>query len=346
MRATPSALLLLLFCTACKGSSSSDDACAVCQPTPSVCNGHAELCGRRYDEVTFAGTHDAYASRAYGYEAADQSRTLTEQLADGVRVLHFEMLPNLPDYDQALLCHSFCPLGQRPLADALAEVKAFLDAHPTEVLTLLTESSLLTTDVIAKGFDASGILPIVRTQPRGAPWPTLGEMIASGQRVVVFYADLSAAPQGGPSYAWMHDRFGFTWETPWDNEKVADFARCDADRGRRENPLYVVDTYLEDMPIQTPENAARVNANPFLMQRLAWCRKTTGARPNFAMVNYEEVGDVMRDVDVLNGFSAPDPPDAGDAPPSAFDGDHDAGASDAGADAGGADADAGDAATD
>ena len=32
------------------------------------------------------------------------------------------------------------------------------------------------------------------------------------------------------------------WETPWDNEKPADFGRCNADRGVKGNDIYVVDT--------------------------------------------------------------------------------------------------------
>jgi hypothetical protein len=315
--AVVSLLSLLTLLTIACSNKSSQDACTICQPAPSVCNGHAELCDRTYDRVSFPGTHDAYANRAENYTSADQSYTLTKQLQDGVRVLHLEMLPNIPTYDTALLCHGLCAFGQKPLADGLREVKTFLDANPNEVVTLLTEAQKLTTDVIAQGFDQSGITPMLRTQQKGAPWPTLSEMIQSGQRVIVFYADMSST--GGTSFPWMHDRFSFTWETPWNNVTLADFGRCNADRGTMSVGLYVVDTYLEDMDFQTAQNAARVNANPFLLDRLLDCQRTTGVQPSFVMVNYYEVGDLFHDVDVLNGFATPMPADAGATPPPAFD---------------------------
>jgi hypothetical protein len=313
------ALAAALALSACSSSSSSPpaDACPLCQPPPTVCNGHAELCSRAYDQVTFPGTHDAYSDISENFQAPDQTYTLARQLEDGVRVLHLELKPNLPDDDQALLCHGLCALGEKPLADDLAEVVAFLSTHPDEVVTLLTEAVNLTTDVIAGAFQSSGLLPMVRTQAAGTSWPTLSEIIQSGQRVVVFYVDQTGT--GGTSFPWLLDRFSWTWETPWDNEVLTDFARCHADRGTQGNDLYVVDTYLEDVPIQTAANAARVNPNPFLVDRLLYCQKSTGARPNFVMVNYYEVGDVFRDVDLLNGFGSAGDPDAGAAPPAAFD---------------------------
>lgn len=282
-----------------------------------MCNGHAELCARPYDQVTFPGTHDAYDDVAEGFLSADQTYPLAQQLADGVRVLHLEMKPNIPDDDQALLCHGLCAIGQKPLADDLGVVKAFLVAHPDEVVTLLTEAVNLTTDVIASAFQSSGLLPYVRTQAEGQPWPTLSAIIQSGQRVVVFYVDQTST--GGTAFPWLLDRFSWTWETPWDNEVLADFARCNADRGTQGNDLYVVDNYLEDLGNETPGDMERVNPNPFLLDRILYCQRTTGARPNFVMVDYYEVGDLFRDVDVVNGLATADEADAGAAPPGAFD---------------------------
>lgn len=43
-----------------------------------ICNGHAELCGRSYGNVTFVGTHNSYA---VGGEVADnQGWNITQQL--------------------------------------------------------------------------------------------------------------------------------------------------------------------------------------------------------------------------------------------------------------------------
>ncbi len=288
---------------------------AGCTPAPpTTCNGHAELCSRAYDAVAFPGTHDAYSNVARGFVEPDQTYTLTRQLQDGIRVLHLEILP---DNGGAFLCHSVCGLGEESLVDGLTEVRAFVDGAPSDVVTLLTESTQITTDQIASAFDAANLRQYTRGHTLGKPWPTLGSMISSGERVVVFHADQSST--GGSSFDWMLDRFTWTWETPWDNEAPADFGRCDADRGTKGNSIYVVDTYLENLLIETPANAALVNTNPFLIDRLLSCRTKEATLPGFVMVNYYEVGDVFHDVDVLNGFAPTPSDDLSLFPPSSFD---------------------------
>jgi hypothetical protein len=281
-------------------------------PSGTACNGHDELCGRRYDQVAFPGTHDAYSNVAENFGAPDQSYTLTRQLNDGVRVLHFEISLYLGD---AYLCHSICAIGSKLLLDGLKEVAVFSAAHPREVVTLLMESNDLTSDQLAAVMKASGLVGRLRVQPDGAAWPTLGEMIRAGERVVAFNADQTGA--GGARYPWLLDRWAWTWETPWDNQTPADFLRCDADRGTAGAPLYVVDTYREDQILPTAAEATSVNDNPFLLDRLLHCREAGGQPPSFVMVNYYEVGDLFADVDVLNGF-APESGDDLDAFPPAW----------------------------
>ncbi len=283
-------------------------------PPPAVCNGHAELCARTYDQVAFAGTHDAYASVANGVFASDQTYSLTRQLQDGVRVLHIEIVPYNGD---PWLCHAICGLGGQSLLSALVEVRAFIDANPTDVVTLLTESSQITTDQIADAFNSADLTKYARPHTLKQPWPTLGGMIQGGERVVVFHADMSST--GGTAFGWMLDRFSWTWETPWNNNTSTDFGRCDADRGTKGNSIYVVDNYLEDLVVETPQNAALTNYNPFLIDRLLYCRQTEATLPNFVMVNYYEVGDVFHDVDVLNGFAPAPNDDLSKFPPPSFD---------------------------
>lgn len=287
-------------------------------PPPTSCNGHAELCDRAYDKVAFPGTHDAYSNLAEKFIAADQSFPLAKQLEDGVRVLHLEAITNLPNHDDAFLCHGLCGLGNKLLVDDLTDVNTFVQAHPNEVVTLLLESSDLPTATIAAAFTKSGLVPSLHAHDLGAPWPTLGKLIQHRDHVVVFYVNVTKTDEA--KYPWLLDRWSFTWETPWNNVKVDDFGRCNADRGTMGNDIYVVDTYMEDISVETAEHAGLVNANPFLLERLLYCQKATMTFPNFVMVNYYEVGDVFHDVDVLNGF-APLPDNPGVAPPARYDGD-------------------------
>lgn len=325
------AIGLALACSPDSSSTTSSDAGVDAGGTgtpPAVCNGHAELCGRAYTAVAFPGDHDSYATVPDQFVAADQDETVADQLAGGVRVLHLEMQLYQGD---AYLCHSICGIGNKLLADELGVVADFMSANPTEVVTLLMESQQLTTDQIAAAFDKAGLTAKTHQQAAGTAWATLGDMIQRGDRLVVFLADLSKT--GGTSFPWMLDRFARTWETPWDNKTPQDFARCDADRGTKGNDIYVVDTYREDTAIASADQARTVNPNPFLIDRLMTCKTTEKTLPNFVMVNFFEIGDVMKDVDILNGI-APDPgEDLSQFPPSDWPG-TDAGAADAGDDAG------------
>lgn len=297
--------------TGCKASSDAGS-CADCgeAPVPSVCNGHAELCTRSYDAVAFPGTHDAYSNIAQGFVAPDQSYPIARQLEDGVRALHLEIKPH---QDDVYLCHGPCEFGATLLSDALTDVNRFIQGHPTEVVTLLTESSDVTTDLIGAAAQKSGLDKALHVQARGQPWPTLSAMIRSRKRVVVFHADFSLT--GGVAYPWLHDRFTWTWETPWDNSVPQDFVRCNADRGSMGKGLYVVDVYREDQLIPSLTQAQPVNMNPFLLGRIRHCQQATRTFPNFVMVNYYQVGDLFRDIDILNGLSSGSEVDAGSFPP-------------------------------
>ncbi len=296
--------------------------------TPTTCNGHAELCSRTYTAVAFPGDHDSDATVADQFVAADQTGNVATQLASGIRVLHFEMQQYQGD---TYLCHAVCGIGHTLLLDDLKAVQAFVAANPLEVVTLLMESQNTTSDQIAAAVNSAGLMPYVHTQAVGAPWPTLGDMIQHGDRLVIFNADLSST--GGTSYPWLLDRFAKTWETPWNNITPADFSKCDADRGTKGNDIYVVDTYREDTPIATTSAATSVNTNPFLIDRLLTCKTTENTLPNFVMVNFSEIGDVLKDVDILNGFTPTPNDDLSTFPPAEFPGTADAGDSDSGSDA-------------
>jgi hypothetical protein len=55
---------------------------------PESCNGAAVLCGRRLDEVFFAGTHNSFAaSDQPGWHFASQRYGISRQLDDGIRAL-------------------------------------------------------------------------------------------------------------------------------------------------------------------------------------------------------------------------------------------------------------------
>jgi hypothetical protein len=99
------------------------------------CNGHDALCPRRFDEVAYPCTHNAYSATEYGFDApyVNQQNGLGKQLDDGIRCMMLDIYDNAGEHD---LCHVTCALAKKPHVEALGIIKQFMDAHPREVLTL------------------------------------------------------------------------------------------------------------------------------------------------------------------------------------------------------------------
>jgi hypothetical protein len=155
------------------------------------CNGYAALCDRAYDAVSYPTTHNAMSNQAEGWAGPNQEYGITRQLNDGVRGLmldtHYNTgsltSPTAPT-DVALLCHAYCKYGWERLSDGLGKIKTFLDSHPNEVVTIIFETYVTPADTKA-AFDLSGASSLVATHTPGTAWPTLKQMIASNQRLVV-----------------------------------------------------------------------------------------------------------------------------------------------------------------
>ncbi len=151
-----------------------------------LCNGNAALCGRKYSNVTFIGTHD---SAFVGYlPTQNQGVSVADQLTDGIRFLqaqsHF-------DNNVIKLCHTSCDLEDAgPLANYLTTVKKFLDANPNEVVTLLlTNGDGRPVSDFGAIVSSSGLANYAYVPPAQlamADWPTLQDFITAGKRFIMF----------------------------------------------------------------------------------------------------------------------------------------------------------------
>ncbi|KAJ4422031.1 hypothetical protein N0V82_003327 [Gnomoniopsis sp. IMI 355080] len=159
---------------------------AVAAPDAIFCNGHVELCDRRYSNLTFIGAHD---SPFVGDDMADnQNITISEQLAMGVRFLQGQTHDKEGTIE---MCHTNCDMRDAgSLEEMLVLIKTFLDANPTEIITLLLTNPDAFTgsdfDAVFKsvGLDAYAFAPERKLE--ADQWPTLREMIDKGRRLVVF----------------------------------------------------------------------------------------------------------------------------------------------------------------
>jgi hypothetical protein len=152
-----------------------------------ACNGYAELCDRKYSEVVFAAAHNAaFVGRT---PAHNQFAYPENDMDQGIRYLTTQL--HIVD-GEIRQCHSDCALlDVGPFSEILVSIKTWLDAHPREVVTLLVGNGddAIRIEEFVPVFEAAGVADFIYA-PEGTPgladWPTLGEIIDSGKRMILF----------------------------------------------------------------------------------------------------------------------------------------------------------------
>ena len=273
------------------------------------CNNYVEFCNRSYGNITEVAAHNSPFVRA-GNAAANQQLDVVNQLNDGVRLLQGQMhfVNGTPHF-----CHGSCDvLDAGPITDYLGKVYNWILTHPFDVVTLLLGNAL----------GADGLYPLLEPyipfleetglkqfayEPPVIPmalndWPTLGSMILSGKRVVIFMdymADQTAHP-------WILDEFSQVWETPFDPTD-RDFP-CTVQRppdlpeDQAKNRLYLFNHNLnyeinllgiQLLVPQVPLLNITNNVTGFgsLGVNTGSCTETWGFPPKFLNVDYYNVGD-------------------------------------------------------
>jgi hypothetical protein len=198
----------------------------------------------------------------------------------------------------AYFCHGFCELGAYPVAPALRDIRNFVVAHPDEVIILVIEDYVTPQDLAAE-FDRAGFTGLVYTGSPSPQWPTLRQLIDSGQRVLTFIES------GRPGVSWLRPAFETFQETPYTFHKVEDFS-CRANRGGTSGSLFQINHWIDTTPTPRPSNAAIVNAYPFLFARAEQCAAERQHLPNLIAVDFYRTGDLLAVVNKLNGVTVPD----------------------------------------
>lgn len=164
---------------------------------PSKCNGHSEFCTRSYSNITFVGSHDAPFVGPLAQQ--NQNIDIKAQLDMGIRYLQAQTHHSPLDKKTLQLCHTSCFLEDAgTLKNFLVTIKKWLDANPNEVVTLLlTNGDSVSISEFGETFSSSGITKyayVPTTNPLSiSDWPTLGEFISSGKRLVVFLGTFFSA---------------------------------------------------------------------------------------------------------------------------------------------------------
>ncbi|KAI0318545.1 PLC-like phosphodiesterase [Amylostereum chailletii] len=276
-------------------------------PRATVCNGHAELCDRSYGNVTFAGSHDSFAfSKDPLALARDQEVDIPTQLGLGIRLLqaqaHLYVAFSRSERDARLIVRE----GTTGLS-YLTLVATFLNDNPNEVITLIftNPEGLSLPDVWAPAFEASGVSQFAYSE-----WPTLGQLIDSGKRVVVF---LDAGADGSDgSVDYILPEFPMIWETPFSVTNSSFPCSVDRTAGPLSDTehMYMINHSLNidlfgngDVVISDPGAAGTTNGITSIMANANGCAPLAGGRwPNFVLLDFVNIGEGVAVADMMNGF--------------------------------------------
>ena len=216
------------------------------------------------------------------------------------------------------------------LEEYLAIVKAWLDGHPSDVVTMLwVNADNMPAKDLERFFADTGLKDLAYIPPKHpitpGEWPTLREMIDSGKRLVLYLSggtDQAAIP-------WMLDEFSFIFETPFENFDPAQYT-CNGDRpGFLRGPeklqeaaasrigfqnRFLYDQKLEQFGAQiyTPDPVRQKQINSGdpavagnLKDGIEKCASEWGTRGGYLLVDFANEGNPIAVVDAANGFSDP-----------------------------------------
>jgi len=178
----------------------------------------------------------------------------------------------------------------------LIDIKLFLDQNPNEILTIIFEAYISSSEMDAV-FTSSGLKPYLFTKALGQPWPILQDMINNNERLVVF----SDVDDAGPGQEWYHYAWSFCVETNYSNSSRADFS-CNFNRGDSINSLFILNHFITNQIAGTGQIDSSIvaNSNPYFLNRARKCMQEKGKLPNFLTVDFYDVGNVFETKDSLN----------------------------------------------
>ncbi|WP_103510898.1 hypothetical protein [Streptomyces sp. SM13] len=294
---------------------------------PRQCLGSSHLCELRYDEAAYLTSHNAMSTTADRFIGPLQDPDIPAQLNTGVRALQLdtyrwespqdiaerldspEFTPEQrrlisgaidkvnPPREGLWLCHGVCRAGAIELVPALEDIGDWLRAHPTEIVTLIVQDDISPEDT-EKAFRAAGLDDLLHTPAADpdAPWPTLGEMIDSGRRLVVF-----AEKADGPA-PWYRNFYRYGMETPFAFRNPSEMT-CAPHRGGTGKQLFLLNHFITNAG-GSRLDAGRVNARDWVLERTRACEAERGSPVTFIAVDYATVGDALGAVNELNSRRA------------------------------------------
>ena len=251
----------------------------------SQCNGSIDSCNKRYDEVAYLTTHNAFNSRQDSFLFPNHNTNIEAQLNSGVRAL---MIDVYDDNGISVVYHNNSFYGQKTLSTYLNTIKYFLDTNPNEIITIILEC-YTNANAIENDMSKAGLTNYLHSQKSNFPWPTLQTMINANKRLVV----LSDKSDATSNQHWYH----YVWDFAVEN-KYGEI-NCDYNRGNPSNKLFIYNHFVT-YNTEGVAKVRRVNSNPYFLNYVTECQLLKNKFPNFITVDFYEIGNSLEVVNQLN----------------------------------------------
>jgi hypothetical protein len=313
--------------------------------TLGTCNGYAQLCSHRLDEVVFAGVHNSMsAADTPGWLIANQDRNVAQQLNDGIRAFkistHYGVetrtaqvytdikaagdrvnrVAERLDLPARLALQRFSRSLHRGggsakrdiwLCHSLCELGATNFVHYLSVMRDFLELNPGNVIVL---FDED----YVAEQSIRAAFKRAGlfkrlAILQRGQPLPTL-GDLISSKHNIVVFAQEPVSGHFPWnapsvtwlqDTPLKAVKPSEFT-CHLYRGYSTNPLLVMNDWADIFPPRPSPNVPLVQKD-FILKRAHECIVQRGKIPNLIMTDFYNRGDVVGAVAVLNGVATVKP---------------------------------------
>jgi uncharacterized membrane protein HdeD (DUF308 family) len=308
--------------------------------TAQTCNGYAQLCARRIDEVAFAGTHNAMsAADSPGWFIANQSRGIARQLDDGIRAFkistHYGIgRPGNVRTDIAAAGEKVNRVSEKlsaPARAALQRVSRSVGFGPRagkrEVWLCHTLCELGATRAVSFFSTIRRFLQLNPNQvvilfdedyvsedslekvfKQSGLYPHLATLRAGQQmptlgELVRSQHNVLVFTQEPVSgrHPWdMYGFGGFIQDTPLGAVKPGQFS-CKPSRGTPDSPLLMMNDWADVFPPRRSPNVA-LTQRDFIVNRGRQCLAERHHIPNLILTDFYDSGNVAGAARVLNGL--------------------------------------------
>jgi hypothetical protein len=334
-------LVLLLAGAGAYWLARDDEKPAAASTSIDACNGHAELCDRRLNEVCFATTHNSMSSADIAtWMFPNHEKGIRAQLDEGVRGFLIDIHYGVPVGDRVKTMIDDEGASMKKYEDALG--REGVDAAMRIRNRMVGEESGEQDIYLCHGFCELGatrftealeamhdflvgnpheVLIIVIQDEGVSPADVAACFEKSGLDQFVYRGPVTPpwptlrtlvstdqrvlvfAENKAEGVPWYHLVWDAFQETPYRFHDPSEFSNR-PNRGGKQGSLLLMNNWIETTPPK-PSNAAIVNAYDSLLKRARACRRERGMMPNLIAVDFYATGDLVRVVDAMNGVATP-----------------------------------------